>query len=391
MMDTKTTGAGHFAEFDLHAVPSPCFVVDKQKIIENLQILAAVQDQTDAKILLALKAFSFWAVADLVSEYLSGCCASGLWEAKLARKHYHGVLSTFSPAYKADEIKQICMLSDHVIVNSIRQLELVLPHAQQQNTEIGLRINPQLVLGEVEKYDPSAKGSRLGVPLAQMDDIITCISDSGHISGLHMHSLCEQGLPPLKELIQEIEPVLERCAPHLSWLNLGGGHMITHPEYDREGLVGLVNQLKEKYDLQIYLEPGTAIAFDAGILVGEILDVIDNDGAVAITDISATCHMPDVLEAPYRPGLLHEQTDGLSVHLGGPSCLAGDRIGEYCFAQHPEPGERIAFLDQAHYSMVKTTTFNGVILPSIALWDSATDSIEILREFQFEDFENRLS
>lgn len=390
MMDTKTTGAGRFSQFDLAAVPSPCFVVDKQKILENLSILSAVQEASGANILLALKAFSFWSLGQLISDHLQGCCASGLWEAQLARKHYRGVLSTYSPAYKADEMEQICMLSDHVIVNSPQQLERVSPVAALHSTEVGLRINPQLVLGEVEKYDPSAAGSRLGVPLVQMEQLIEQ-GNLDRIDGLHMHSLCEQGLAPLQQLVQQIEPVLEKMAPHLSWLNLGGGHMITHPDYDRDGLVALLSALKDRYDLDVYLEPGTAIAFDSGILVGEILDVIDNDGPVAITDISATCHMPDVLEAPYRPALLGETQNGMNVELGGPSCLAGDRIGNYHFKDVPSAGDRIAFLDQAHYSMVKTTTFNGVRLPSIAVWDSEKDRVELLRKFDFEDFENRLS
>ena len=389
-MDTKTTGAGRFAAFDLQAVPSPAFVIDKQKIIENLSVLSQLQAESGAHILLALKAFSMWGMADIISQHLSGCCASGLWEAQLADKYYQGLLSTYSPAYKVDEIEQIVKLSDHITVNSASQFHLVHPLAQAEGCDIGLRINPQLMLGEVEKYDPSAPKSRLGVPLSQLDKTLQDIPIE-QLSGLHMHSLCEQGFDALLQLAERLEPVLDRLAPHLSWLNLGGGHMLTHPDYDRAALISYLQQLKSRYDIQIYLEPGTAIAFDAGILVGEICDVIDNDGAVAITDISATCHMPDVLEAPYRPALLAEADDGIEVELGGPSCLAGDRIGSYRFAQRPEPGTRIAFLDQAHYSMVKTTTFNGVRLPAIMIWDSETNQSEILRQFSFADFEHRLS
>lgn len=206
-----------------------------------------------------------------------------------------------------------------------------------------------------------------------------------------MHSLCEQGFAELARLVEVIRPLLERANGRLSWLNLGGGHMITAPDYDRAGLVACLAELKQTYQLDIYLEPGTAIAFDAGILVGEVLDVMDNDGPVAILDISATCHMPDVLEAPYRPGLLAEPDTGPLVRLGGPSCLAGDVIGDYRFDRLPVPGQRLAFLDQAHYSMVKTTMFNGVPLPALALWDSRTDDLSLVREFSYADFESRLS
>ena len=389
-METKTAGAGRFADFDLNAVPSPCFVIDKQKIAENLAILGSIQAQTDSRILLALKAFSLWSLGDMVSQVLSGCCASGLWEAKLARQYYGGMLSTFSPAYKLSELDEIASLSDHLIANSAAQIQHITQIAHSHNTEIGLRLNPELVLGEVAKYDPSAPGSRLGMPLLQFNQFI---ADGGmaQISGLHMHSLCEQGFAPLQALIDHITPALDMAKSDFSWLNLGGGHMLTHPHYDRASLIALLNRLKTDYAAQIYLEPGTAIAFDAGILVGEILDVIENDGAVAITDISATCQMPDVLEAPYRPALLGEAKQGVEVALGGPSRLAGDRIGTYLFSERPEAGTRIAFLDQAHYSMVKTTSFNGMILPSIAIWDSETDSVDIIRQFDYEDFKGRLS
>lgn len=389
-METKTAGAGRFTDFDLNAVPSPCFVIDTQKIAENLATLATIQNKADVRILLALKAFSLWSVADMISGSLSGCCASGLWEARLARQYYGGILSTFSPAYKQSELDTLCSLSDHLIANSPAQLQNMIQIALAHQTQTGLRLNPGLVLGEVDMYDPSAPGSRLGMPLDQFERFVAK-GGMADIDGLHMHSLCEQGYQPLATLVEQIRPALDMASGAFSWLNLGGGHMLTHPDYDTASLIALLTELAETYQAQIYLEPGTAIAFDAGILVGEILDVIDNDGAVAITDISATCHMPDVLEAPYRPALLGEAEAGVEVALGGPSCLAGDRIGSYQFADRPQAGQRIAFLDQAHYSMVKTTSFNGVMLPSIALWDSQADSLNIIRQFDYEDFRGRLS
>ena len=385
-MQTKTAGPGAFAGFDLASVPSPCFVMDTARLEANLAVLKDVSDRSGAQILTALKAFSLWSVAPLVSRYLAGACASGLYEARLARTHYSGLVSCFAPAYKAQDIDELAALCDHIIFNSPQQIARFADAARAGGAEIGLRVNPGLALGEVEKYDPAAPRSRLGLPIDKIED-----QHFDQISGLHIHSLCEQGFAELEQIIALITPLLDRADGRLSWLNLGGGHMITAPDYDRDALVACLAGLKERYQLEVYLEPGTAIAFDAGILVGEVLDVIDNDGPVAILDISATCHMPDVLEAPYRPGLLAESDAGPLVRLGGPSCLAGDVIGDYRFDRLPEPGHRLAFLDQAHYSMVKTTTFNGVPLPAMAVWDSRTDKIEWLREFSYADFEGRLS
>ena len=284
-----------------------------------------------------------------------------------------------------DELAGLC---DHIIFNTPQQISRFAGQATAQGAELGLRVNPCLPQGEVEKYDPAAPRSRLGTPVSQLADY-----HFDQISGLHIHSLCEQGFSELANVINVVKPLLDRAGGRLSWLNLGGGHMITAPDYDREALIKCLSDLKQRYDLDIYLEPGTAIAFDAGILVGEVMDIMENDGPIAILDISATCHMPDVLEAPYRPALLAEADTGTGVlvRLGGPSCLAGDVIGDYWFDHLPVPGQRLAFLDQAHYSMVKTTTFNGVPLPALALWDSRTDMLQLQKQFSYEDFEGRLS
>lgn len=386
LMPTQSQGAGNFATFDLSRVPSPCFVVDEVALRQNLEILHAVSQASGAEILLALKAFSMWSLAPLVRTYLSGACASGVWEAKLAKAHYGGQITSYAPAFKASEFDEIAHLSDHIVFNSPAQVARFGAQAQQAGAAIGLRINPQHSEGEVEKYDPCAAGSRLGQPLSD----ITKLPDL--VSGLHMHSLCEQGFAPLARTVEAIEPFLQAHKQQLQWLNLGGGHLITRPDYDRDGLVQLLTRLRDTLDVQVYLELGTSVAFDAGILVGEILDVMDNDGPVAIVDISATCHMPDVLEAPYRPALLGEPaTGGQSVSLGGPSCLAGDVIGAYAFDALPQAGQRLAFLDQAHYSMVKTSTFNGIALPSIAIWNSQSDALRMVKQFDYGDFESRLS
>jgi carboxynorspermidine decarboxylase len=390
-MDTQAAGPGAFAGFDLNRVPSPCFVVDEAAVRRNLGILKDVGDRGNAKVLLALKAFSMWALADLVGDYLDGVCASGLWEARLAREHYRGHLTTYSPAYQAQDLPEILRLSDTVIFNSPAQLArfgAVIDKARAGGEvfDIGLRLNPEQSECEVAKYDPCQAGSRLGFPVSQLRP-----EHLDGVDGLHIHVLCEQGFEPLQRIWEALEPKLDGHLARLKWLNLGGGHHITRADYRRDDLSAFLRRISARHGLEVYLEPGEAIALDAGILVGEILDSFDNAMPVAITDISATCHMPDVIEAPYRPALLNEAEAGVTVRIGGPSCLAGDIIGDYRFDAVPAPGARIAFLDQAHYSMVKTTTFNGVPLPAIALWNSETDALSLVRQFRYEDFRDRLS
>ncbi len=390
-MQTQAAGPGAFARFDLGRVPSPCFVVDEAAVRRNLDILRDVGERSGAKVLLALKAFSMWALADLVGDYLHGVCASGLWEARLAREHYHGELTTYAPAYRREDLPEILRLSDTVIFNSPDQLArfrdvIAAARGAGEAFEIGLRLNPEHSQGTTAKYDPCQPGSRLGFPVSQLrpEHLVG-------VDGLHIHALCEQGFEPLDNIWRSLEPKLAPMLGPIKWLNLGGGHHITRADYEKDALVALVRQISSRHGLAVYLEPGEAAALDAGILVGEILDVFDNGGPVAIADISATCHMPDVIEAPYRPAMLDERDAGVLVRIGGPSCLAGDIVGDYLFPATPQPGTRIAFLDQAHYSMVKTNTFNGVPLPSIALWNSETDALRIVRQFDYRDFRDRLS
>jgi carboxynorspermidine decarboxylase len=390
-MQTQAGDPGAFARFDLARVPSPCFVVDEQALRRNLAVLADVGARGGAKVLLALKAFSMWSMAGVVGEYLDGVCASGLWEARLAREFYSGHLTTYAPAYRREDLAEILKLSDSVIFNSPDQIARhadLIAQAREvgESFDIGLRLNPECSQAEVAKYDPCQLGSRLGFPVSQLRP-----EHLNGVDGLHIHALCEQGFEPLANIWAAVEPTLAPLLPTLKWLNLGGGHHVTRADYDIEALVAFVADISQRHGVQVYLEPGEAVALDAGILIGEILDVFDNGGPVAITDISATCHMPDVIEAPYRPAMLGEAEVGLSVRIGGPSCLAGDIIGDYLFATPPAPGARIAFLDQAHYSMVKTNTFNGVPLPSIALWNAATDALRIVKAFGYQDFRDRLS
>ncbi len=387
-METKAGDPGAFAHFDLARVPSPAFVVDEAAIRGNLEILADIKARSGAKVLLALKAFSMWSLAPLIDQYLDGFCASGLWEAKLASEHFNGSISTYSPAYKADDLVEIAILSDHVTFNNPAQIERWKSEAGLglDNCDIGLRLNPEIALGETPKYDPSQRHSRLGFPISQLQ-----ADHFEAISGIHFHNLCEQNFDALEQTWAKIEPLVAPYYDALKWINLGGGHHITRDDYDREALVEFLTNLKAKSGCEIYLEPGEAVALDAGILVGEILDIFENSMPIGITDISATCHMPDVIEAPYRPAMLKEASDGDVIRLGGPSCLAGDIIGDYRLPELPYIGQRIAFLDQAHYSMVKTNTFNGVPLPSIWLWNSDTDELRCVKQFEWTEFRDRLS
>ncbi|MEQ9240836.1 carboxynorspermidine decarboxylase [Roseovarius indicus] len=386
MMQTQAGEAGAFLEFDLSRVPSPCFVVDAAAVERNLSVLAEVSERSGAHVLSALKAFSMFALAPLVRQYLSGTCASGIFEAQLGREEYGGEVATFCAGYKDSEIDEIIALSDHVIFNSPAQKARFLEKCQAAGRQVGLRINPEHSEGEVEKYDPCAPCSRLGTPVSQLN-----AEALEGVDGLHMHTLCEQGVEPLLRTWEAVEPRLQPWLNDLKWLNFGGGHHISREDYDRDTLVDFIKYIRETYGVDVYLEPGEAVALDAGILVGEVLDLPVNGMPLAITDISATCHMPDVIEAPYRPALMGEVEAGQTYRLGGPSCLAGDVIGEYTWAHPLKVGDRFAFLDQAHYSMVKTNTFNGVPLPAIALWDSRTDELRMIREFGYEDFRGRLS
>ncbi len=390
-METRAGDPGAFAHFDLSRVDSPAFVVDEARLRANLAVLADVRDRAGIKLLAAMKAFSMWRVAPIIGEYLDGVCTSGLWEARLAKAYYKGEVATYCAGYKAEDLPEICRISDHVIFNSPMQIARFrdVLASQGGGFDLGLRLNPLHPEGEVAKYDPCAVGSRLGFPVDQLR-----AEHLAGVTGLHFHTLCEQDFAPLERTWAALKPAI---APYLAanggpitWLNFGGGHHITRADYQRDDLVAFLRAVKAETGCEIYLEPGEAVALDAGILIGTILDAHTNGMPVAITDISATCHMPDVIEAPYRPAMLGERETGEVVRLGGPSCLAGDVIGDYRLPVSAEPGQRFAFLDQAHYSMVKTTTFNGVPLPSIWLWDSRYDSLECVQRFGWETFRDRL-
>lgn len=390
----------YFTHFNPSCVPSPCFVIDKAAIEDNLKILNRVQRESGAKVLGALKAFSCWSLAPLIREYLSGTCASGLHEARLGREEFGGEVHCYSAAYKESDLIEILKIADHVLFNSFSQwarFKSLALEAQQARPELqfGIRINPEHSEGEVELYDPCAPCSRMGVTLAQFEQALAENPEliTG-ISGLHFHTLCQQDLPPLDRTVSAVVKKFGKYFKHISWINFGGGHHISREDYQVEDLIDMLKNFQANYDLQVYLEPGEAVVIRSGVLVAEVLDITWNGMAQAILDTSATCHMPDVLEMPYRADILGAGMPDEFAHtyrLGGMTCLAGDVIGDYSFAQSLQVGQRLMFDDMAHYTMVKTTTFNGINLPAIALWDSRTNELELVREFVYNDFKQRLS
>ena len=350
--------------------------------------------ESGAKILLALKAFSMFSLAPLVARYLDGVCASGLYEARLGREAFGGEVHTFAPAYTAADLAEILRISDHVVFNSPSQWSRYRALARaaagrRTGLRFGLRVNPEHSEVAVERYDPSAPCSRLGIPRSQFR-----ADELDGISGLHFHTLCEQDFPPLGRTVAAFEAKFGEFIPRLEWINFGGGHHISRPGYQIDALIAMLREFRERHGVELYLEPGEAIALNAGVLVAEVLDLPWNGMALAILDTSATCHMPDVIEMPYRPRIIGAAEAGAAPHtyrLGGQTCLAGDVIGDYSFAQPLRVGQRLVFEDMALYTMVKTTTFNGVRLPSIAIWNSKSDALRIVRDFGYEDFKSRLS
>ena len=375
---------------DLDRVSTPCFVVDRQALKRNLAILQNVQDRTGCRILLALKGFAMFHVFPLLRQTLWGVCASSPHEARLGRD-FQGEVHAFAAAYSPAHVEALMRYSDVLVFNSFSQWQRFRPVVQDAGAPIrcGIRVNPEHSEGKVPLYDPCAFGSRLGVRRKQFDG-----QDLTGISGLHFHTLCEHNADALARTLRVFEEKFGTFLPSMKWVNFGGGHHITRADYDVDLLCSLIQGFTSRYPLQVYLEPGEAVALNAGILVAEVLDIVQNDMPIAILDASVPTHMPDVLEMPYRPEVAGAGMPGEKAHtyrLAGLSCLAGDVAGEYSFDRPLGVGRKLAFLDMAHYSMVKTTTFNGVALPSIALYDSETDSYEVVREFGYEDYRNRLS
>lgn len=385
----------YFTQFDASLFPSPCFVVDEVALEDNLKILHDVQQRSGAKILAALKAFSMWHFAPLISRYVSGTCSSGLHEALLGHEEFGGEVHVFSAAYSEADLKRIVQIADHLVFNSFAQWQRFKPlvqQAQQQRNgkpEVGLRVNPEHSEGSVPLYDPCAPYSRLGIPKSQFDESLL-----DGISGLHFHTLCEQNVQPLQRTLQAFEAQYGHLLGQMKWVNFGGGHHITAADYQVETLISTIQDFSQRHQVQVYLEPGEAIAIHTGVLVTEVLDLTWNGMHLAILDTSATCHMPDTLEMPYRPHVLGAAEPNELAHtyrLGGMTCLAGDVINDYSFAKPLQIGDRIVFDDMSHYTMVKTSTFNGINLPSIATWNSDTGAVKVVKQFGYQDFKGRLS
>ena len=372
------------------ALQTPVYVVDELALRRNLEILSGVQRRTGCHILLAQKAFSLFYAYPLIGHYLAGTTASGLFEARLAHEEMPGRENhVYSPAYTPAEMAELVAICDHISFNSLAQLESHRPLWQGSRASVGLRVNPEHSTQEGHAiYDPCAPGSRLGIRRCDMPARLP-----NGVEGLHFHTLCEQDAAPLVETFAAFEQAFGEYLPQLRWLNLGGGHHITRPGYDLAALEDLILSIREKYGLEVYLEPGEAIALNAGTLITTVLDIVPGETPVLILDASAACHMPDVLEMPYRPPLHGAGLPGekpYTCRLAARTCLAGDVIGDYSFDAPPQVGDRLVFGDMAIYTMVKNNTFNGMPLPDIA-WRDAEGGCRVIRRFGYEDFKTRLS
>ncbi len=377
--------------FDPRALETPYYIVDIGRLRQNLALLADVQRRSGCKILLALKGFAMWSVFPVVREYLVGTTASSVYEARLGREEMGGEVHAYAPAYSDQDMRELVEIADHIVFNSLNQWRRHRDTvaAAPRKIECALRVNPEHSETEYPLYDPCAPGSRLGVRRAQLEG-----EDLSGLSGLHFHTLCQKGADALQRTVAAVERKFGDLIPQFQWVNFGGGHHISRPDYDVDLLVRVVTDFQNKWQRPVYLEPGEAIALDTGWLVSEVQDIIDGPQPIAILDTSATAHMPDVLEAPYRPEIVEAGTPGEKSHtyrLGGLTCLAGDVIGDYSFDRPLQVGDRLVFEDMAHYTMVKNTMFNGVRLPSIVTVDPASGETRVVRKFGYEDYKSRLS
>jgi len=375
---------------NLNSLPSPCWLLEETKLIKNLELISHVRKMSGAKVLLALKGYALWKSFPLLRPYLDGCCASGLHEAKLADETFSKEVHTYSPAFKEDEIEELAKISHHLVFNSPSQFHNFAKEAKSFNPKLslGLRINPEYSESPKEIYNPCGINSRLGTTLKNMDASIMDLCE-----GLHFHALCEQDASALENVLIHFEEKFGKYIKKMKWINFGGGHHITRQGYDIDKLIKIIQDFRAKYDVEVYLEPGEAIGWETGTLVTTVLDIIHNGIDIAILDSSAEAHMPDTIIMPYRAEVEDAGTIGEKLHtyrLAGNTCLAGDIMGDYSFDDPLKVGDKIIFEDQMHYTMVKATTFNGVKLPSIAMLNK-DGGIEVLREFGYEDFKNRLS
>jgi len=378
-------------DIDIDKLPSPCYIVDERLLKKNLEVLDYVQKESGANIILATKAFSMFSTFPLIGKYLKGVTSSSLFEARLGYEEMGKQVHIFSPAYREDEFEDIMKYSDHIIFNSFNQWKLYkdrVKNYKDKKIQCGIRINPEYSEIETDIYNPCFENSRMGVTLKNFEE-----NNLDGIDGLHFHTMCEQNSDTLARTIKVVDEKFGKYIKNMKWLNFGGGHHITRDDYDLKTLIESVLYMKNKYNVEIYLEPGEAVALNSGFLVSTVLDITNNGMDIAILDTSAACHMPDVLEMPYRPNIIgsgkpyeYEYT----YRFGGPTCLAGDIIGDYSFKEPLKVGDKLIFCDMAIYSMVKNNTFNGINLPSIVKY-SEENGVEIIKEFGYEDFKGRLS
>lgn len=373
-------------------IPSPCFVLDESRLRENLALIKSVKERTGAEIIMALKAFAMWSAFPIIREYIPKCTASSISEARLVVEEMHSLAHTYAPVYTSDEFPQMMACSSHISFNSIAQFERFYPQTKQSTHAVscGLRINPEFSGVETDLYNPCALGSRLGVSVDQLQDKLP-----EGIEGLHFHTLCESNSYDLEKTLNEVELKFGQFFSQIKWLNMGGGHLMTHADYDVEHLVELLQQFKKKYPhLEIILEPGSAFVWQTGELVSTVQDIIENKGIItAMLDVSFACHMPDCLEMPYKPTILGASdavTGKKAYRMGGNSCLAGDYVGDWSFEKELQVGDTIVFSDMIHYTMVKTTMFNGVSHPAIGMWTKG-QQFKLIRKYGYEDYKNRMS
>lgn len=376
---------------DCNNLPSPCYVVDERLLEKNLELLHSVEQRTGCNILLALKGFAMHAVFPLVGKYLKGITASSLFEARLGYEKMGKEVHIYAPAYAESEFPELLQYCDHIVFNSFsqwRRFKDQVQKIQSKKIECGIRINPEYSEIQTAIYNPCAPYSRLGVTRVNFRP-----EELEGIDGLHFHTMCEQNSDTLARTIAVVDRKFGEFIAGMKWLNLGGGHHITRPDYDVETLIRCITFFQDKYGVQVYLEPGEAIALNTGYLVCSVLDIIDNGMPIAILDTSAACHMPDVLEMPYRPNIEGAGQPGEFTHtyrLGGPTCLSGDIIGDYSFPQPLKVGDRLVFCDMAHYTMVKNNMFNGINLPAIVLYNES-EGAKVIRRFGYDDYQSRLS
>jgi len=371
-------------------LPSPCWILNETQLLSNIQLLQEIKEKSGAKILLALKGYALWKSFHIITPYLDGCCASGLHEAKLAKDTFSKEVHTYSPAFKEEEIEEIATLSHHLVFNTPAQFKQYYKQVKDinPNLSLGLRINPEYSQSPEEIYNPCGIYSRLGTTLTHFDESLLSTLD-----GLHFHALCEQGADALEKVLEHFEEKFGIYIYKMKWINFGGGHHITKKGYNVKKLISIIKLFKEKYNVEVYLEPGEAIGWNTGVLVTRVLDIMHNEIDIAILDSSAEAHMPDTIIMPYRAEITNAgkaQEKAHTYRLTGNTCLAGDIMGDYSFDTPLKIGDKIIFEDQMHYTMVKATTFNGIKLPSIAI-ERLDGSIDVVREFSYEDFKERLS